>query len=97
MLVLAHGNMNWTLSATQAACMRHDLCQSIIDVTLITYHSLHNAALTPEHANLVDTADIIRNINHLKYGAETQLNYIYYIYVWMTRNYDHYNKYKKIT
>ena len=33
-LALAQGNMNWTLSAAQAACMHQDLCQSIIDVTL---------------------------------------------------------------
>ena len=47
MIALAHGNVSWTLSAAQAACMRLDLCQSIIEVKLITHHSLYDT--TPNH------------------------------------------------
>ena len=70
MLALAHGNMNWTLSAAQAACMRQDLCQSIIDVTLITHHSLHNTAHIPEHPSFAETTEIPLNSKR-KYATQS--------------------------
>ena len=60
MLALAHGNTHWTLSETQATCMRQDVCQSVIDVTLITRHSLHNAAHIPD-PNFVEPTETMLN------------------------------------
>ena len=61
MLALAHGNTHWTLPANQTACMRQDVCQSIIDVTLITHHSLHDASHIPEALNVVEPKETVPN------------------------------------
>ena len=41
--------------------MRQGVCQSIIDVKLITHHSLHNAAHIPEDPNVVEPTETVAN------------------------------------